>query len=263
MKIFLFPSDYFNRKKVDPVYEEQFACIQSAGFATAVTSLESLGSGSSKILPILESGSKVVYRGWMLSPLDYERLVNLVESASSSMLTSKTEYLATHYLPNWYPLIADLTPETKVYSLNDNLESELTKLGWERFFIKDYVKSLKTSVGSIIREPSEIETVLVQMQKFKGIIEGGICVRQIEDFVPETEKRYFVVYGKPFAASSDEEIPEIVKNCAKRISSKFFSVDIVERTDGVKRVVEIGDGQVSDLVGWSVERFTELWMEYK
>ncbi|NJK49684.1 ATP-grasp domain-containing protein [Candidatus Gracilibacteria bacterium] len=101
------------------------------------------------------------------------------------------------------------------------------------------------------------------MQKFKGIIEGGICVRQIEDFVPETEKRYFVVYGKPFAASSDEEIPEIVKNCAKRISSKFFSVDIVERTDGVKRVVEIGDGQVSDLVGWSVERFTELWMEYK
>ncbi|NJQ97610.1 MAG: hypothetical protein HC784_08115 [Hydrococcus sp. CSU_1_8] len=96
------------------------------------------------------------------------------------MLTSKTEYLATHYLPNWYPLIADLTPETKVYSLNDNLESELTKLGWERFFIKDYVKSLKTSVGSIIREPSEIETVLVQMQKFKGIIEGAYAFDRLK-----------------------------------------------------------------------------------
>ncbi|MEG4579430.1 ATP-grasp domain-containing protein [Microcoleus vaginatus DQ-U2] len=33
------------------------------------------------------------------------------------------------------------------------------------------------------------------------------------------------------------------------IHSKFFSVDAVERQDGVKRIVEIGDGKVSDLVG--------------
>ncbi|WP_445304954.1 MULTISPECIES: ATP-grasp domain-containing protein [unclassified Microcoleus] len=41
--------------------------------------------------------------------------------------------------------------------------------------------------------------------------------------------------------------------------SKFFSVDAVERQDGVKRIVEIGDGQVSDLVGWSAGRFAQLW----
>ncbi|MGL5927251.1 hypothetical protein [Chroococcidiopsis sp.] len=28
----------------------------------------------------------------------------------------------------------------------------------------------------------------------------------------------------------------------------------MERRDGVKRIVEIGDGQVSDLVGWTSER---------
>jgi hypothetical protein len=29
---------------------------------------------------------------------------------------SMPEYLATHYLPNWYPTLADLTPETKIYN---------------------------------------------------------------------------------------------------------------------------------------------------
>ena len=41
--------------------------------------------------------------------------------------------------------------------------------------------------------------------------------------------------------------------------SRFFSVDVAKRDDGVLRVVEVGDGQVSDLVGWSVERFVEMW----
>jgi hypothetical protein len=55
-------------------------------------------------------------------------------------------------------LIRDLTPETRFFSIDNDLESELNKLGWNGFFIKDYVKSLKTSVGSIIDRPSAIRT---------------------------------------------------------------------------------------------------------
>ena len=137
--IFLFPSDYFNPKKADAAYLEQVACMQNAGFATSVISLESLESGSSKIIPVPTPDSKVVYRGWMLSPSNYELLVSVVESTGAGVLTSKAEYLATHYLTNWYPLITDLTPETKFYSVDDDLESELNLLGWNGFFIKDYV----------------------------------------------------------------------------------------------------------------------------
>ena len=43
------------------------------------------------------------------------------------------------------------------------------------------------------------------------------------------------------------------------IHSKFFSVDAVDRQDGVKRIVKVGDGQVLDLVGWYAERFAQLW----
>jgi hypothetical protein len=98
------------------------------------------------------------------------------------------------------------------------------------------------------------------MQKFRGTIEGGICGRRVEDFVADSERRYFVINGRAFAANSHEEIPSIVEECAKRIKSQFFSVDVVERRDGVKRIVEIGDGQVSDLVEWTAERFAKLWL---
>lgn len=260
MVIFLFSSDYFNPKKVDEAFLAQATYLQNAGFSTSVISLELLGSDAAKILPVLSPGSKVVYRGWMLSPSDYELLVSVMENTGASAFTSKTEYLATHYIRNWYPLIADLTPETKFYSLDSDLESELSNLGWERFFIKDYVKSLKTSIGSLIEKPSDLKTLVSEMQKFRGVIEGGICVRRVEDFVLESERRYFVINGKPFSATSDEEIPTIVEECAKRIESKFFSIDMVERRDGVKRIVELGDGQVSDLVGWTAERFAKIWL---
>ncbi len=258
--IFLFPSDYFNPKVVDEAYLEQAKSMQNAGFETAVISLESLSTSSPYISPILCKGLDVVYRGWMLSPSDYNLLLNVIENQKKSAFTSLSEYLATHYLINWYPQITDLTPETKFYSIDDDLETELKILGWERFFIKDYVKSLKTSIGSIIERPSDIRTVVQQMHLFRGTIEGGLCVRRVEDFVEESEKRYFVIHGKSFAASVDDDIPQIVLECASRIQSKFFSVDVVERTDGVQRIVEIGDGQVSDLIGWSAERFALAWL---
>lgn len=259
---FLFPSDYFNTKKVDEEYSEQVDCLRNIGFETSVISLEALSSGYSKIFPQPDSGSKLIYRGWMITPDDYSLLVNVVMDASAEVLISRDEYLATHYLPNWYPLIRDLTPETLFFSIDDNLEDELSKIGWSSFFIKDYVKSLKTSIGSIINEPSAIGTVVAEMQKFRGFIEGGLCVRKVEDFISDTERRYFVLHGKPFAPLENEKIPEIVEECAKRIKSKFFSVDVVERRDGCKRVVEIGDGQVSDLVGWTSERFATVWADY-
>jgi hypothetical protein len=65
----------------------------------------------------------------------------------------------------------------------------------------------------------------------------------------------------PNAAEPGEAIPEPVAFCAEAIASSFFSVDVARRADGVDRIVEIGDGQVSDLSGWSVGRFVGIWSE--
>jgi hypothetical protein len=258
---FLFPSDYFQPKQLDAAYAPQLDCLKAIGYPASVICLENLGMGSAQIYPKPAPDETLIYRGWMLASSDYSSLLTAVNLAGAQMWISQAECLATHYLPNWYPLISDLTPETHCFDADDDLERELTALGWSSFFVKDYVKSLKTAGGSIIHQPSEISGLIAQMHKFRGTIEGGICVRRVEDFLSETERRYFVVNGYIFAATLDLEIPEIVKACASRINSKFFSVDAIECRDGCRRIVEIGDGQVSGLVGWTPARFADLWRE--
>jgi hypothetical protein len=103
--------------------------------------------------------------------------------------------------------------------------------------------------------------VVAELKSYRGDIEGGVCVRRVEDFLPETERRYFVIAGRPFSPDGGGEVPDIVSVCAARVPSPFFSVDVVRRRDGVLRVVEVGDGQVSDLVGWSPAAFAAIWRQ--
>ena len=261
MVTFVFPNNCFNPKQPDEAYTERYLAFKQAGFNTALVEIESLENAATKIYPPLSSGDTVVYLGWMLSKDDYLSWTRIIEQAGAKPLSSLEEYLAAHYLPRWYRLIKNFTPETKIYGVDNDLETELRQLGWQQFFIKDYVKSLKTSVGSIIDRPEQINLVLAEMKKYRGTIEGGVCVRRVEDFMTQTEQRYFVVNQKAFAANKNKAIPDLVWQCAKVIKSNFYAVDIVERHDGVTRIVEIGDGQVSDLVGWSIAAFVEIWKQ--
>jgi len=256
----LYPCDPLNAKRCDEFYTAEFAATDSVGIGASVFSFEEFQAGSFRVFPTPPSNSTIVYRGWMLSCTEYERFESAISQSGGRLLTDAQTYILTHYLPNWYPLISELTPETRFFPTNADLAVELRSLGWNKYFIKDYVKSLKTSTGSIISTPEQAANVVSEMRQFRGTIEGGFCVRQVENFLPETEKRYFVLNSVP--CSLGGEIPSIVKECAQRIRSPFFSVDVVQRADGVLRVVEIGDGQVSDLVGWTPARFAEILAEH-
>jgi hypothetical protein len=256
---FVYPQSLLTPHLPDEMFQEEASALTQAGFSVSLIDSERLTTNTSAIKPPVDSGDTAIYRGWMLTAAEYENFVFSVTATGGLPITSTAQYLATHHLPNWQKIIADFTPETIVLALDSDWASELIKLGWSRFFIKDYVKSLKTSIGSIIERPEDIYTVVAEMQKYRGMIEGGLCVRRVEDFLPDTEQRFFVLNGKAYAADSQTEIPSIVSGCASRIGSNFFSVDAIVRADGQLRIVEIGDGQVSDLVGWTVDRFAEIW----
>ncbi|WP_407539023.1 ATP-grasp domain-containing protein [Deinococcus radiomollis] len=251
------PADYFKASQPDEIYAEQVAAFLHLGYTVSTFTFE----GDRLFRPAIEAGDLVIYRGWMLDEAEYTAFEEQVNAAGGTLLTSTGAYLQTHHLPRWFPLLADLTPETVCFRDLASVQTELRNLGWDRFFIKDFVKSLKTGSGSLIERPEQIGTLMHDMKQFRGKIEGGICARRFEEFRPETERRYFVLDG--LAASSDgTPPPQIVQDCADRIPSCFFSVDVAERADGVLQVVEIGDGQVSDLVGWAVPRFVELWSHH-
>ena len=257
----LYPQSILDPRTPDEMFREETQAMTAAGHNAHLIYTDVLDTRPARVRPPFEPGASVVYRGWMLTHGEYVNLAASVERAGGSCFTSPEQYVATHHLPNWYAVVKDYTPETVFLDTDADLVSELRRLGWERFFVKDYVKSLKTSVGSIVEDPKQIETVVSEMEKYRGFIEGGLCVRRVEDFIASSERRYFVLNRTPFAAEPDSAIPEPVAYCAEAIPSPFFSVDVARRADGVERIVEVGDGQVSDLVGWSVERFVEIWGE--
>jgi len=252
----LYPSNPLRTRLPDEQFAAEVEAVRAAGFEVSVFSMEGFQSGEFRATPSLPSGAEVLYRGWMMSASEYGSLVSSLASAQARPIIPLEMYLASHHLPNWYSRIPDLTPETRIFPSDCNLESELRALAWPEFFIKDYVKSLKTSIGSRISKPEQVSAVVADMQRFRGTIEGGFCIRRVEAFLPETERRYFVIDGVPHAAS--DSVPPVVSECAKRLTSRFYSVDVIQRTDGRMRVVEIGDGQVSDLVGWTPAAFAKV-----
>jgi hypothetical protein len=253
---FLFPAHPLKATAVEEMFADQLSAVLESGYSSSLCPDSVIQEG--KPLRNVPAGATVVYRGWMLNAKDYARLAQAIGDASATPLTSTGSYLAAHHLPNWYPLVAEFTPETRVLASDADWEAELRSLGWDAFFIKDYVKSLKTSRGSIVRDPSEIGAMVEEMERFRGEIEGGLCVRRVEPFIADSELRHFVLDGRAFAPDG-QPVPDLVQRVASRIPSPFFSVDVIRRDDGTLRVVEVGDGQVSDLVGWSVSAFIAMW----
>ena len=255
---FVISRDSAEPSRPEEMFADQWSALTQAGFSASLCS-DAVLAGT-KPLQNVPPGSVVVYRGWMVKGEEYAALARAIEQCGAKVFTGPQEYLATHHLPNWYPLLADLTPETRVFPADADLVAELRALGWGAYFLKDYVKSLKTARGSIVREPAEAPAVIAEMREYRGEIEGGVCVRRVEDYVPESEQRYFVLHGIGYAAAEGAPVPELVRRCAERLPSKFFSVDIARRRDGALRVVEVGDGQVSDLVRWSPTAFADMWL---
>jgi len=258
--IVLFPSDYFDKKKPDALFLEQAKAFQSSGFSIATISLEDLSTGNASIYPKPNNTETILYRGWMLSTQDYQQLIKTIEQAGHTPFTTLEQYLLTHHIPNWYPLVSEFTAETKCFSELKTIEEDLKQLNWSGFFVKDFVKSLKTSVGSRIESAEQIQYLMAEMKKYRGQLEGGLCVRRIENLNDATEQRYFVI-NKKVHSSRNEAIPNRVIECAKRIASPFFSIDTALRDDNTLRLVEMGDGQVSDIVGWSAEQFASIWSD--
>ena len=254
---FLYPCDPFNKKVPDEAYADEFLAAQAVGMACSLYSAEDFALGDFKPRQLFAEQEDILYRGWMLSPDRYAQLLDAIGRKGACALTSVAQYRLCHYLPQWYPLCSEFTPATIFVEQGTDYAAAVAHCDWPAFFVKDYVKSLTTSRGSVANSVGEISEVVSLIEKYRGQVEGGVCIRQFEQLAPNTEERYFVFRGKAFAR--DGNVPEMVQAIAPRIDSPFFSVDVVLSANGTLRLIELGDGQVSDRKQWPVERFLEMF----
>lgn len=252
----LFPSEPFNKKAADESYAVEYEALSNAGLTCALFSPLDFDQGMFKPWPSLIPGNRVLYRGWMLKPEEYRRLHAAISTNDSVPLTNPDQYRTCHYLPGWYSLFHDYTPETIVASRDADFVSILKEHVWPAYFVKDYVKSLTTKRGSIALSANEVSEIVNLIEQFRGEVEGGVCIRKYEEFLQDTEERYFVLNGKAYGRNGD--VPDLVRQIAGHVLSPFFSVDVAMRADGVLRLIELGDGQVSSLKKWSIENFVSM-----
>ncbi len=255
----VYPSDPFNKKLPDENFQEEYEAALAVDLRCALFSFEDFETGDFRSRPILERNELVLYRGWMLDLDVYKQLYDSVLGHGASLLTTPAAYALCHHLPNWYPRCKALTPETIFLHRDADFVQALGGLDWPGYFVKDHVKSLTTTRGSIASSTEEIAQIVDLIEQYRGQIEGGVCVRRLEHFDVATEERYFVIDGRAY--SRTDTVPDMVSHLALMIESPFFSIDVVLTHDGTHRLIELGDGQVSDRKLWPADRFVQIFKD--
>ena len=228
-------------------------------------------------------GRTLVYRGWILQEEEYQELADFVSNRGYQLLTNCDQYMEAMTLPNWHPLVEDLTPPA-VWTWDEDIEEawELAKkLGPAPYIVKDHVKSCKEAWVEACFVPKG-----ARRAKFKSVCEemierradqfqGGIVVRP---FVPlrlitadwtglPIHEEYRLVFwrGKMILAAPyggigrDEtneegerqewrrEVDRKYGRLGERIRSDFFVADVARTLAGELILIEINDGSVAGL----------------
>lgn len=257
----LYPLNPLNSKAADEPYQAEYLAALAAGIACSLFDFDALPTGEFRPQPVLKTDEPTLYRGWMLTPQRYQLLASAIRQCGSTPITSSTQYAQCHHLPGWYAQCRRWTAETHFFPVDADMASaarwqtlaEKESLNWPAYFVKDYVKSNTGDKGSIAQSLAEIPDILAQIELYRGEIEGGVALRQVENYLLETERRYFVANGQSFGPEGS--VPELVKLVASTITAPFYSVDVVASKQGELRLVEIGDGQVSAVKNGSLDWF--------
>lgn len=236
----IYPASILNNKKVDEMFEEEYLEARS---------LHSCFLLNNK-LP--DTTDKLLYRGWMLSEAEYKELEN-----TRNVLIPFSEYESNHYFNGWYELIKEYTIESIVCSNAEEACKKFKESGWEQCFVKDAVKSLTTKRGSIVSSVEELKEVLSELDRVRNI-ERYIVLRKVVELENEKEIRYFSINGKVYSPNNNP-IPESVIKCGEILKDrKFCSIDSCVDTKGNHLIIEVGDGQVSDVKMWSYPDFIKM-----
>lgn len=254
----IYPGSYLNSNNPDEDFEQEYLCAQDNGIYCLLLAPEKAETGKYQFSGLFNPDVPVIWRGWMLNADQYSQLYCAVIKHGGKMLESPEDYLRNHHITGWYERCKTYTPETIITKPDVDFEHLINQLQWPAYFVKDYVKSLTTSRGSVAKNAEEIKEILKLLVHFRGSLEGGVSLRRFEKFVDNTERRYFVLNKQVFSA--DDLIPEKVIEISRCVDTPFYSIDVAENFAGELRLVEIGDGQVSDIKKWKVEKLINVFL---
>jgi len=261
----LFPSDFFNKKEVDEDLKMEYqAAIATGLYDVILFSYDDwFSNGVIKLDHKPEEMTYTIYRGWMMTPEKYEIFTYHLRNNNISLITDWWEYKHLHLFPEVYSELKNDTPEIIVFPKEEKVDIEIIRQTFDRFKLKDYVKSIKGDSfpqcfsADITQE--ELDEWLKVFYQFRGdLFTGGICIKEFVDLKKydgkTNEYRVFYVRGKAISiyrnslqGNYTSEPPEELVYKYAYLNSPFYTIDFAEKEDGSWIIIETGDGQVSGL----------------
>lgn len=275
----IFCDSVIDHSEIDPDYFGEKKAAHSVGFDSSVISYEKLVQGniSGALQEIKQQDSKEIgiYRGWMLTPTQYQQLYDGLRSKNIFLINSPEEYKHCHYLPESYYKIQSLTPKSNwtIELDQESINSLLLDFGDSPIIVKDYVKSEKHNWESACYIPSASDidaanTVVKNFLELRGeSLNQGIVFRKFEELefltqhsksgMPLTKEfRIFFIDRKLMAVfdyweegdygDTKPSLDSFIE-VAQNIKSSFFTMDIAKKKDGDWIIMELGDGQVAGI----------------
>lgn len=266
----LFPGDFYSLNNVNDNFSAEVdAAVSCDCFDVLLFNFDEYIDGAPLKLnkPAKNCSKSLVYRGWMMKPKEYERLYSDLVKLGFDPITKPGSYEKMHCFPNAATSFVGQTPNILVFPAQDGkveVDASLINSTFDRFLIKDYVKSVKgSSFPSSIQTPvtqEEIDELVKRFVELRGpLFTGGIVIKEYVELkrygkATNEWREFKFIRGSRVSLERNSNQP---KDCPKppedylmtrnQVIAPFYTVDYAELEDGSWTIVEVGDGGVSGL----------------
>lgn len=266
--LLLLPCDPIHPRQPDEHFDAEAVAARSLGIRVGLVDHDALARAGGTAdgvrgLRVEGAASDAVYRGWMLRSEQYAAFEAALAEKHVTLRTSAAQYQRAHELPGWYSHLSSVTPESVWTSgaSPDDFRERCTRLGSGPAVLRDYSKSMKHywNEATFIPDVADLDAAWKVAHRFLELRDdsfvGGLVVRRFESLRADEVRTWWVdgtcVLTTVHPDSTSTEVPASLDLTAltplmKDLRLPFVTADLALRSDGVWRVIELGDGQVSD-----------------
>jgi hypothetical protein len=279
----VFCSDPSNPRQPDEAFQVEATAVERLSMPFTLVDHDALVNDNNPLksvrrVPQQSRPGLGLYRGWMLSPEQYQLLYEALAAKGLRLLNDPGAYRHCHYLTESYPVIQPHTLrsfwiKTTGDVSTDEIMELLRPFGSAPVVVKDYVKSRKHEWAEACFIPSasdraSVERVVRPFLELQGDdLSEGLVFREFVEFEPlgshpksgmplTKEFRLFFLDGRlafwtPYWEGADYQgsFPPVERFAAVAggVRSRFFTMDVAQRRVGDWLIVELGDAQVAGL----------------
>lgn len=263
--ILLVPADVLRPREADDHFADEADAARVAGLDVVLVDHDAASrpGGADSAVRRARAQGPARYRGWMLHGDRYREFHAALRRRGIVLGTGPDQYRRAHELPGWYPGLAPLTPRSVWTTTADReaFDQARRDLGSGPAVLRDYTKSIKHRWHEAMFVPDLDDAtaawqVASRFRELRGEdMTGGFVLRRFETFVSAEIRTWWIdgvcrLIGPhpdtPQDMPATEFDPDAVRPLIAGLGLTFVTADFALRADGVWRLVELGDGQVSD-----------------